>query len=115
MNNYPALERGTGTHYVRYTLQSGPYKGSFATVIGGNCKGASVMDTEIFDIIDEIDMARMKYDHLKLRYNEVCDGIDVDFLDDDGDLVCRVGADSFDSYELQQLIVAIEIINFVEG
>lgn len=112
MNNYPALEHVTGTHYVRYTLQSGPYKGSFVTV--GNWKGASVMDTEIFDIIDEIDMVRMKYDHLKLRYNEVCDGIDVDFLDDDGDLVCRVGADSFDSYELQQLIVAIEIISFVE-
>lgn len=114
MNNYPALERGTGTHYVRYTLQSGPYKGSFVTTFKGNCKGGSVMDTEIFDLLDEIDIVRMKYDHLKLRYNEDCDGIDVDFLDDDGDLVCRIGADSFDSYELSRLVVAIEIISFVE-
>lgn len=114
MNNYPALERGNGVHRVKYTLQSGPYKGSFVTTIKGNCKGGSVMDTEIFDLLGEIDIVRMKYDHLKLRYNEDCDGIDVDFLDDDGDLVYRVGADSFDRYELQRFIVAIEIIGFME-
>ena len=114
MNNYPALERVTGTHYVRYTLQSGPYKGSFIQVVGGNCKGSAMMDPDVFDELDEIDMARMEYDHLKLRYNEACDGIDVDFLDDDGDIVCRIGAESFGSYELGRLIVSIEIISFVE-
>ncbi len=113
MNNYPALERGTGVHRVKYTLQSGAYKGSFTRVLGGNCKGSAMMDSDVFDVLDEIDMARMEYDHLKLRYNEDCDGIDVDFLADDGDIVCRIGAESFDSYELSRLIVAIEIISFV--
>ena len=84
MNNYPALDTNTGKHYVRYTLQSGPYKGNFITVIDGNCKGAYVLDTEIFDIMDEVDIVRLEYDHLKLRYNYDCNGIDVDFLDDDG-------------------------------
>ena len=113
MNNYPSLEHSTGRHYVRYTLQSGPYKGSFVTVTGGNCTGASVIDTEIFDIMDELDLAGMEYDHLKLRYNYDCNGIDVDFLDDEGDVVCSVGADTFDSCELQRLIVAIEIIDYI--
>lgn len=112
MNKYPALENSSGTHYVRYTLQSGPYKGSFIRVLGGNCKGSALMDCDVFDVIDEIDMSRMEYDHLKLRYNESCFGIDVEFLNDDNEVVCRVGADSFDSYELQRLIVAIEIIDF---
>ena len=114
MKRYDALGNSYGKHKVKYTLQSGTYRGAFTTFttpLLGNCKGAEVMLTDIFEILDESDLERMEFDHLRLRFDE--EGLIIEFLNDEGKEVMAVDQYWYDT-DRARLIVGIEIVDFEE-
>ena len=111
MERYNALESSYGNHKVKYTLQCGACRGSFATQLYGYRKGAEVMFTDIFEMIDESDLTRMEFDHLRLRFDD--EGLIIEFLNDDGEVAMAVDQYWFD-IDRERLIVGIEIVEFEE-
>ena len=111
MERYNALENSYGEHKIKYTLQCGTCRGSFTTSVLGNCKGAGVMFTDIFETLDESDLERMEFDHLRLRFDE--DGLLIEFLNNDGEVELVVDQYWFD-IDRERLIVGIEIVEFEE-
>ncbi len=111
MERYDALSNSFGEHKIKYTLQCGTYRGSFTNNVLGNCKGAEVMFTDIFETIDESDLERMEFDHLRLRFDE--EGLIIEFLNDDGEAGMAVDQYWFD-IDRERLIVGIEIVDFEE-
>lgn len=111
MKRYDALGNSFGEHKIKYTLQYGTYRGSFTTQVLGNCKGAWVMSTDIFGTLDESDLERMEFDHLRLRFDDY--GLIIEFLNDDGEVELVVGQYWFD-IDRERLIVGIEIVEFEE-
>lgn len=111
MKRYDALESSYGNHKVKYTLQCGACRGSFTTQLYGFRKGAEVMFTDIFEMIDESDLGCMEFDHLQLRFDE--EGLLIEFLNDDGEAEMVVDQYWFD-IDRARLIVGIEIVEFEE-
>ena len=111
MKRYNALESSYGKHTVKYTLQCGTYRGSFTIPVRGYRKGAAAMSTDIFETLDESDLERMEFDHLRLRFDE--EGLIIEFLNDDGEVAMAVDQYWFD-IDRDRLIVGIEIVEFEE-
>ena len=111
MKRYDALGNSFGEHKIKYTLQCGTCRGSFTTQVLGNCKGAEAMSTDIFEILEESNLASMEFDHLRLRFDE--EGLLLEFLNDDGEAELVVDQYWFD-IDRARLIVGIEIIEFEE-
>ena len=112
MKRYDALSNSFGTHKIKYTLQCGTCRGSFTTQMLGNCKGVGVMFTDIFEtLLDESDLKRMEFDHLRLRFDD--DGLIIEFLNDEGELGMVVDQ-YWDDIDRERLIVGIEIVEFEE-
>ena len=111
MKRYDGLLNSYGTHKVKYTLQCGTCRGSFATHVLGNCKGAGVMFTDIFEMLDESDLERMEFDHLRLIFDD--EGLIIEFLNDEGEVVLTVDQYWFD-IDRERLIIGIEIVDFEE-
>ena len=111
MERYNALKNSFGGHKIKYTLQCGTCRGSFTKQVLGNCKGAEVMSTDIFEALDESELKRMEFDHLRLRFDEV--GLLIEFLNDDGEIELVVDQYWFD-IDRERLIVGIEIVEFEE-
>lgn len=111
MKRYDGIGNSFGTHKIKYTLQCGPCRGSFTTQVLGNCKGARVMFTDIFEMIDESDLGRMELDHLRLRFDEK--GLIIEFLNDEGKEVMAVDQ-YWNDIDRERFIVGIEIVEFEE-
>ena len=111
MERYDALSNSFGTHKIKYTLQCGACRGSFTTHALANRKGARVMFTDIFEMIDESDLECMEFDHLRLRFDE--EGLLLEFLNDEGEVAMAVDQYWFD-IDRARLIVGIEIVKFEE-
>lgn len=111
MKRYDALSNSFGEHKIKYTLQCGTCRGSFTTQILGNCKGAEVMSTDIFEILEESNLTSMEFDHLRLRFDE--EGLLLEFLNDEGEAELAVDQYWFD-IDRERLIVGIEIVEFEE-
>ena len=111
MKRYDALRNSYGKHKVKYTLQCGTCRGSFTTQVLGNCKGAGVMSTDIFEWLDESDLERMEFDNLRLRVDD--EGVLIEFLNDDGEAEMVIDQYWFD-IDRERLIVGIEIVEFEE-
>ena len=82
---------------------------TFTTPLLGNCKGAEVMSTDIFEMIDESNLKWMEFDHLRLRFDD--EGLIIEFLNDDGEVAMVVDQYWFD-IDRARLIVGIEIVEF---
>ena len=111
MKRYDALRNSFGKHKIKYTLQCGTCRGSFTTPVLGNCKGAGVMSTDIFETLDESDLTRMEFDHLRLRFDD--DGLIIAFLNDEGEEGLVVDQ-YWNDIDRECLIVGIEIVEFEE-
>ena len=111
MERYNALENSFGEHKIKYTLQCGTCRGSFTTSVLGNCKGAEVMSTDIFEMIDESNLEWMEFDHLRLRFDD--DGLIIAFLNNEGEEVMAIDQYWYD-IDRERLIVGIEIVEFEE-
>lgn len=111
MKRYDALGDSFGEHKIKYTLQCGTCRGSFTTQVLGNCKGAGVMSTDIFEMIDESDLERMEFDNLQLRFDE--EGLLIEFLNDEGEAELVVDQ-YWNDIDRECLIVGIEIVDFEE-
>ena len=112
MKRYDALSNSFGEHKIKYTLQCGTCRGAFTTFttpLLGNCKGAEVMSTDIFEILEESNLTSMEFDHLRLRFDE--EGLLIEFLNDDGE-VAMVVDQYWNDIDRARLIVGIEIVEF---
>ena len=93
-----------GIHTIRITIQQWGYVGHIMRRVHGNCKGRDVMD---FDL--EYD-----YEHLEndcyLRFDEEGEWFRAILKDEDGNTL-EIEEEARDFYKM---IVAIEIIDFVE-
>lgn len=111
MKRYDALGNSYGEHKIKYTLQCGTCRGSFTTSVLGNCKGAEVMPTDIFETLDESNLERMEFDNLLLRFDDY--GLIIEFLNDDGEVEAAVDQ-YWNNIARERLIVGIEIVEFEE-
>ncbi len=111
MKRYDALENSFGEHKIKYTLQFGTCRGSFTASVLGNCKGAEAMSTDIFEMLDESDLERMEFDHLRLIFDD--EGLIIEFLNDDGE--AEMAVDQYwNNIDRERLIVGIKIVDFEE-
>lgn len=96
-----------GIHTIKYTIQRGEYKGYFTTEMGGNCKGASLMNTSISEDVDpETDIIECD---CELKYDYYDDCFDCVLHNESGDKVYLQG---LDEQELSDMLVAIEIVDY---
>lgn len=95
-----------GIHTIRYTLQSGEYKGTFCTEIRGNCKGSSLLDSDIFETLCNDDIIQSD---CALKYNEDYDCFDCVLHKGDGKELIIEG---FDESDMANMLVGIEISDY---
>lgn len=96
--------------YVRATLMQWGYKGHIITAIGGNCLGLDILNTIDFDTETEFDTPSTKND-CSLMYHEDGDFFSAILHDDEGNELHVDG----DAQEMNQMIVAVEIIDPESG
>lgn len=94
-------------HTIRITFQWQEYKGHIAYEIYGNCRGLHVMDLD-FDCWDMDDIARLKENDCYFNLNEDYEVWELILKDDKG-YECKI--DAIDSNEINDYVVAIEIID----
>lgn len=111
MKSYPALHRSMGLHTIRTTLQYKQWSGSFTYKMGGNCKGWGLISSTPFDTFDDDDLANWQYDNLVISYDDDTDEFVVCFAPNSKDEITLY----LSQFELECLIVKIEIIDFEEG
>lgn len=103
MKNYdPNITRGV--HTIRITLQMWEYKGHIIRRVGGNCKGKSVLEFEFEHEDDFTD------NDCRMKYHEENDCFTCTLKDENGNTLKCDG----DANEMNDMIVAIEIVDYVE-
>ena len=103
MKNYnPNITNGV--HTVMITLQSWGYKGHIFQKITGNCKGRDMLH---FDFYEEDEFPD---NDCQLEYDEDVDYFSCVLKDDEGNTIECEG----DASEMNDMIVAVEIIDFSE-
>ena len=104
MKNYdPNIYRGI--HTVRITIQQWGYVGHIIQKVHGNCKGLDILS---FDF--ECDDAVSPENDCNLRFHEEDEFFTATLRDEDGNTLLVDG----DGRDFNKMIVAIEIIDFVE-
>lgn len=104
MKNYdPNITRGT--HTVKVTLQQWGYVGHLIFKLGGNCKGRDVID---FDF--ECETGESIESDCNFQYYEEDDRFSAILKDESGNTLEVNG----EAEEFNQMIVAVEIIDFKE-
>ena len=99
-----------GKQYVRATLMQWGYKGHIITAIGGNCLGLDILNTIDFETETEFDTPSTKND-CSLMYHEDGDFFSAILRDAEGNELHVDG----DAQEMNQMIVAVEIIDPESG
>ena len=107
MKTYDGLDCGYGVHTIKVSLQDGEFKGSFTHTVGGNCKGAALLD---FDISTEDGEQIEKFEK---------QGCSIKRPDDDQYLLVTLTDPSgetcqaeVDDDEFMNMVVGVEIIDF---
>ncbi len=112
MKNYDGVNNSWGTTTIKVLFQVWQYKGSMIYTVGGNCKGLDALPSDGMSIIDSLENAKFE-------------GMTITPFDDDGDawlaqmtLTSDDGDtleyDVADEAELEQMIIGMQIIDFVE-
>lgn len=96
--------------YVEVTLMQWEYKGHIIQAIGGNCLGLDILNSIDFETDTEFDTPSTKND-CNLTYHENEDFFTATLHDDEGNELYVEG----DSAEMNQMIVAVEIIDPKSG
>lgn len=101
----------SGTHTVRITFMRYEYIGHIAFEIGGNCKGSNIISSGI-DLLEYFDpeIDRLVENDCQFTYNEDEDMFSLTLVSPTGDYLCG----DFDLDDINNSIVAIEIVNYKE-
>ena len=95
-----------GVHKVRITLQQWGYKGHIVYNVHGNCQGLTILNTADF----ETDSYEHSENDCNLKFNEEYEIFSLELKNENGDTL-EIRADSA---EMNDMMVAIEILDFVE-
>lgn len=96
---------GRNWHEIKYTLQHGKYKGWFTTEVGGTCRGADLLDPDIFEVLNNGDI---NSSNCGLKIDEENECFSCTLYDDDGN---GLFFDCLSEYKMREMLVTIEIIN----
>jgi hypothetical protein len=102
INNYDPNYR-YGVHTVEVTLQVDEYRKTLTYEMGGNCKGFTIFESCIDESLEQIGF-----------YNDDEDdecGCTICLTNDEGD---ELEYDIFDESDLENIIVGLKIVDFVE-
>lgn len=95
-----------GTHKIKITLQQWGYVGHIYLSVRGNCKGLDILS---FDFENDIDEEHIPDNDCNLTCNEDY-YITAELKDTDGGILQIDG----NPYDMNECIVGIEIVDFVE-
>lgn len=104
MKSYKPEHRGT--HTIRYTLQHGEYKGTFCIEMGGNHKGGALLDSDVFETLDN---GLITQCDCELKYDEDYDYFSCVLHDENGN---ELIIDDFTEEDMTNYLVGIEIIDY---
>lgn len=110
MKRYDGVNNSFGTTTVKVLFQVDKYKGAMMYKIGGNCKGLSALPRDGMSIIENLETAEF-------------DGMSITPFDDDWFVRLNLTAENGDTLEydveseaeFENMIVGMEILDFVEG
>lgn len=108
METYDCLNYGYGVHTIKVSLQDGEFKGSFTHTIGGNCKGAGLLDFDISVVDQESLKKHYKFIDCKVERPDDDNYLLVTLTDSSGE-TCQ---SEVEDDEFQNMIVGVEIIDF---
>lgn len=97
------------THTVRVTFQSGKHKGHIAFEIGGNCRGKDLLEWDV-ECEDQESVEKYVENDCQFRIYDDEDTYFMVLKDDEGN---ELKIECCDSSEVDEIIVAIEIIDCV--
>lgn len=107
MKSYDKNGNHIGTHTCRLTLMERDFVGHITFKIGGNCRGASILETALEYLEDP---ARLESDCLFKCYD---DGSMYSVVLSNGETTCCYLDMDYD--ELSDMIVAVEIIDYQDS
>lgn len=100
IKNYD-LNNRYGVHKIEIVLQAWDYRKTLIYEIGGNCKGLSVLDVDIEEVLEQLGF-----------YNDEDDeGCTIYLENDNGD---TLEYDISDERELESIIVSVRIVDYIE-
>ncbi len=98
-------------HTIRITLMRYDYTGHIAYNIGGNCKGASLLDAQtLFECWGQDEIDKFTENDCELRYDEYYEIFTAVLLNDEGQ---KLGIEA-DESEIQDMVVAVEFVKAEE-
>ena len=98
-------------HTIRITLMHYDYTGHIAYNIGGNCRGASLLETStLFECWSQDELERFTENDCELRYDEYYEIFTAVLLNDEGQ---TLGIEA-DESEIQDMVVCVEIVKAEE-
>ncbi len=98
------------THTVRITLMQWDYVGHISRRVGGNCKGADLLNADCFEFDNQDDIDRYVENDCELSYNEEYDEYTAVLTKPNGDQLEVQGNEQ----EMKNMVVAIEFVEVVE-
>lgn len=96
---------GRNWHEIKYTLQHGKYKGWFTTEVGGTCRGADLLNPDIFATMCSVDIVSS---NCEFEVDEDNESFSCRLHDDNGN---DLFFDCCDEEDMREMLVSIEIIN----
>jgi hypothetical protein len=110
MKRYDGADNSFGTTTIKVLFQVEGYKGNMTYTIGGNCKGLSVLPHDGMSVIENLESA--KFEGMTITpFDDDAWLAQMTLTSDDGD---TLEYDVADEAELEQMIVGMQIIDFVE-
>lgn len=100
-----------GIHTIRVTFMCEDYVGHIAYKVGGNCKGATLLNTDFLENDTQEDIERYVENDCCFEYNEDCDCFSYVLRNSDGD-TWEFGDES--PNDVANIVVSIEIIDYKE-
>lgn len=97
-----------GTHTVRITLMEWDYVGHIAYKIGGNTRGAGLLDADFFDYADGDDIANLVENDCELEWLEDSATYQLVLTNPAGEQI----QEEWEADELKKMVVSIEFIKF---
>ena len=111
MENYDGVNNSWGTHTIKVLFQVWQYKGAMMYEIGGNCKGLNALPSQGADILDNLETAKFEGISI-LPFDDNDWFAKITFTDDNGD---TLEYDVESEAEFEEMIIGMQIIDFVEG
>lgn len=96
----------SGVHTVRITLMEWDYVGHIAYKIGGNTRGASLLDADFFDYADEDDLENLTENDCGLEWLEDSATYQLVLTNPAGEQI----QEEWEADELKNMVVSIEFV-----